>query len=66
VSRSNIEHRISRSTHRSCAGGTISSRGRGVRPAPSTAPVPWHGRVWKPVRPAAELSRDSALFAEFE
>lgn len=67
MKRSHIEHCVSRPVPRRYARGTVPPRRRrNGRPAPSTASAAWHGRVWKPVRSAAELARDSALFSEFE
>lgn len=66
MNRIKIEHRDGRPAPRRCDRGTVSSRRRDARHALGTASASWHGRVWKPVRPAAELARESALFSEFE
>jgi hypothetical protein len=64
--RNHIHRRISRPVPRRCANGTVSSRRHDTRLASGTASAAWHGRVWKPVRPTAELARESPLFSEFE
>ncbi|MEO3976481.1 hypothetical protein [Streptomyces sp. CAU 1734] len=66
MNRTHIEHRAGRAAPRRCARGTVSSRRHDARRIPGAASTSWHGRVWKPVRPAAELARESALFSEFE
>lgn len=66
MNRIHIEHCAGRPAPRRCARGTVSSRRRGTGRTLGTVPTAWHGRVWKPVRPAAELLRESALFSEFE
>lgn len=64
--RNHIERRINRPAPRRCVNGTNSTRRHDARLISGAASAMWHGRVWKPVRPAAELAGESALFSEFE
>lgn len=66
MNRNHIECHVGRPVPKRCARGTVSPRRRGARPMRRKTSTTWHGRVWKPVRPAAEIAREAALFSELE